>query len=361
VNDSGQIVGYYDSNIGRQGFLLSGGSFTTINYASITYAYDINDNGQIVGHSGGSEHGFLYDGGTFTTLDDPLGTGGTLAYGINNNGQIVGIYRDSTGNHGFLATPDSPPVAKDDIAGATKNGAGVTKVTADATHGVLANDTDPDNDTLHISAVNGDTANVGHALLGAYGTLTLNSNGSYSYTATKGGGASGLPQDTFTYTVDDGHGGTSTATLTVSVVGNGQTYVKGTDGNDALSAGAKATVLDGGNGNDTLVGGNGSDALVGGNGADVLTGNRGNDTLIGGKDSDTFVFGPNFGKDVVTDFTPGDHIQIDHTLFANFAAVQAHAANDGHGNTVITYDANDTITLTGVTPSQLHGSDFFFV
>jgi len=47
-------------------------------------------------------------------------------------------------------------------------------------------------------------------------------------------------------------GGTSTATLTVSVVGNGQVYVRGTDGIDTLSAGAKGTVLDGGNGNDTL-------------------------------------------------------------------------------------------------------------
>ncbi|QHP71265.1 hypothetical protein EI171_30640 [Bradyrhizobium sp. LCT2] len=39
-----------------------------------------------------------------------------------------------------------------------------------------------------------------------------------------------------------------------------------------------------------------------------------------------------------------------NTLFANFAAVQTHAANDGagHGNTVITDDANDTITLRGV-------------
>ena len=56
-----------------------------------------------------------------------------------------------------------------------------------------------------------------------------------------------------------------------------------------------------------------------------------------------------------------DHIQIDPTLFADFAAVKAHAANDGHGNTVITYDTNDTITLTGVAPSQLHVNDFFFV
>ncbi|MGL3107984.1 hypothetical protein [Bradyrhizobium sp. BR 1432] len=94
----------------------------------------------------------------------------------------------------------------------------------------------------------------------------------------------------------------------------------------------------------------------------ALLGEWGNDTLTGGKDSDTFVFNPNFGKDVITDFKPNaDHIQIDDALFANFAAVQAHATNDGHGNTVITYDANDTITLPGIAPSQLHANDFFFV
>ncbi|WP_206732836.1 hypothetical protein [Bradyrhizobium zhanjiangense] len=53
---------------------------------------------------------------------------------------------------------------------------------------------------------------------------------------------------------------------------------------------------------------------------------------------------------MTTDFKANvDHIQIDDTLFANFAAVQAHAASDGHGNTVISYGANDTSTLP--TPS----------
>ncbi|SDJ84947.1 hypothetical protein SAMN05216338_106917 [Bradyrhizobium sp. Rc2d] len=57
---------------------------------------------------------------------------------------------------------NSIPVAKVDIAGVTKG----KVVTADAAHGVLANDTDPDNDSLHVTAVNGVAANVGHALAG---------------------------------------------------------------------------------------------------------------------------------------------------------------------------------------------------
>ncbi|MEK9282795.1 Ig-like domain-containing protein [Bradyrhizobium sp. ISRA442] len=362
INDSGQITGYYYDATGiGHGFLYSNGSYTKIDDpfatdSSGTFPYAINASGQITGiyyDSSGSQHGFVYSGGNYTTVDDPFATSFTYVADINDAGQVTGYYRDNEGVlHGFLATPvtNSAPVAGDDIAGATKG----KVITADATHGVLANDTDPDNDTLHVSAVNGVAGNVGHALAGVFGTLTLKADGSYSYAAAKGGStAPVLPQDTFTYTVDDGHGGTSTATLSVSIVSAGQTYVRGTDGNDSLRAGTSSTVLDGGNGNDVLVGGNSADALIGG---------RGNDTLTGGKDSDTFVFDPNFGKDVITDFKPGaDHIQFDHTLFANFSSVQAHATNDGHGNTVITYDANDTITLTGVALSNLHSTDFFFV
>jgi hypothetical protein len=43
---------------------------------------------------------------TFTPIDVPGAFApGTLAVGINSRGQIVGAYGDSTGTHGFLATP----------------------------------------------------------------------------------------------------------------------------------------------------------------------------------------------------------------------------------------------------------------
>jgi hypothetical protein len=41
--------------------------------------------------------------------------------------------------------------------------------------------------------------------------------------------------------------------------------------------------------------------------------------------------------------------------------VQAHAADDGQGNTVIAYGAGDTITLQHVTLGSLHATDFLFV
>ena len=58
--------------------------------------------------------------------------------------------------------------------------------------------------------------------------------------------------------------------------------------------------------------------------------------MTGGNGKDVFVIGQNFGKDVITDFS-NDTIQIDHNVFANFAAVQSHSAQVG-ADTVVTYD-----------------------
>src|SRR5262245_61265078 len=101
VNGSGQIVGQYaNNNTGINGFLLSGGTYTTIAdplaTQHLTEAFGINDAGQIVGGyvtGPNGDHGFLYNA-----------INGTVALGINDNGQIVGVYITGGGLrvHGFL-------------------------------------------------------------------------------------------------------------------------------------------------------------------------------------------------------------------------------------------------------------------
>ncbi len=110
INDAGQIVGYYDVDgaYNSHGFLLSGGSYTTLDVpgSNITYAEGINDAGQIVGYyedSGYRYHGFLLSGGSYTTLDVPGSYGYSFAFGINNAGQISG----RTGGSGFLLDGDN--------------------------------------------------------------------------------------------------------------------------------------------------------------------------------------------------------------------------------------------------------------
>jgi Ca2+-binding RTX toxin-like protein len=194
---------------------------------------------------------------------------------------------------------------------------------------------------------------------------------------------------------------------------------------DVLTGDANANVLSGLAGNDTLNGGNGDDILIGGAGSDILTGGAGidtasyatattgvianmttpaqnagdaagdtyntienllgsafadtlrgdanantieggagNDTLTGNAGNDVFVFHAGFGLDTISDFAAGasvgDVIQVDSSLFANFAAIQSHAAQVG-ANTVITYDAGNTITLASVTLANLNANDFLFV
>ncbi|MFB9984722.1 beta strand repeat-containing protein [Mesorhizobium kowhaii] len=88
-------------------------------------------------------------------------------------------------------------------------------------------------------------------------------------------------------------------------------------------------------------------------GDDVLTGSHGNDL---------FVFSQPIGNDTVHSFdTAADHIDlIGYSGFASFADVQAHMADDGNGNAMITLADGQSITLDGVHSSALTGSNFVF-
>ena len=68
-----------------------------------TRANGINDSAQIVGYFGNKAQGFLLSSGSYTTLNFPgITVDETQAWGINNSGQIVGVFHDATGVHGFV-------------------------------------------------------------------------------------------------------------------------------------------------------------------------------------------------------------------------------------------------------------------
>ena len=98
--------------------------------------------------------------------------------------------------------------------------------------------------------------------------------------------------------------------------------------------------------------------------ANTILGGAGNDTLTGNAGNDVFVFHAGFGLDTISDFAAGasvgDVIQVNSSLFANFAAIQSHATQVG-ANTVIIYDAGNTITLASVTLANINANDFLFV
>ena len=224
-----------------------------------------------------------------------------------------------------------------------------------AAGGLIGNDTDPDihdQDGLFVSAINGSAANVGVALAGDYGSLTVFADGSYVYAAYRGSlPAKIVAQDTFTYTLNDGNGGTDDSTISIVVFNPGVDYQSGID-----------TTLNGGNGPDVLDGSFGGDILIGGNGPDVLIAGDGN-VMTGGSGPDTFLFRPEFGDNTITDFdVKTDALQFDASIFADEAEMFDNAVDSAAG-VVIGDPATDAVTLLGVTLADLqskHGS-FYFV
>ena len=167
-----------------------------------------------------------------------LGVGETLTETITANtwdGTPVTITVIINGtNDGPVAVADTLVTGEDDTLPASGN--------------VIANDTDIDGDTLAVSAVNGETLNVGSIVTLASGAqVTVNADGSYSY-AVNGAfeylGAGETAIDTFDYTVSDGNGGSDAATVTITVNGaNDAAVVGGQDTGLGDAAGAGAEII----------------------------------------------------------------------------------------------------------------------
>lgn len=117
INNSGQIVGYYNDDIGTHGFTNRNGVVTTINgpKSNITYVYGINDLGQIVGSyiddAGIGYHGFVSLEDSFKTIEVP-GSYGTFARDINNKGEIVGYFDNGLGYSSYVISSDELSVIK---------------------------------------------------------------------------------------------------------------------------------------------------------------------------------------------------------------------------------------------------------
>lgn len=111
INNLDEIVGLYNDAAGYHGYRYRNGVYTPIDFpeATFTGASGNNDSGQVVGWydtSDGGRHGFVMSSsGTFSTLD-VVGAKATILAGINNKGRIIGRVQDPQGEfHNLLATP----------------------------------------------------------------------------------------------------------------------------------------------------------------------------------------------------------------------------------------------------------------
>ncbi|MGB7346668.1 MAG: putative Ig domain-containing protein [Pirellulaceae bacterium] len=173
--------------------------------------------------------------------------GGTLPAGLSINattGVITGTYdadssqggpysvvitatddNGATVTQSFTWTVNNPgPTATDNNLG-TSEGSTVTGnvMSDDDGSGV---DFDVDGDTITVSAVNGNAANVATSVAGTNGgTFTINANGSYTFATGTDFDHLGFGQTqstTVNYTISDGEGGTDWATVTIVVSGANQ-------------------------------------------------------------------------------------------------------------------------------------------
>jgi Ca2+-binding RTX toxin-like protein len=110
-------------------------------------------------------------------------------------------------------------------------------------------------------------------------------------------------------------------------------FQKGTTGNDTLSGDARNNYIEGDAGDDTYTLGDGSDIVK----LDL-----------------------NFGHDVIADFNDSEDILLfSKNLFQDFADLVPDMQTIG-GDTIIIFDASNSLTLTGVDSASLTADDFLF-
>jgi beta-glucanase (GH16 family)/Ca2+-binding RTX toxin-like protein len=107
--------------------------------------------------------------------------------------------------------------------------------------------------------------------------------------------------------------------------------------------------------------GNSLDNLVFGDvGRQYLTGGAGADVIAGGAGSDVFVFERGDGRDVITDFQPGqDLLAVGSSLagFGSFAALRAAMTQSG-ADTILNFGGGDSITFRNRQVGDFSATDF---
>ncbi|MDQ6434370.1 cadherin domain-containing protein [Mesorhizobium sp. LHD-90] len=330
---------YVVNNVGDQVVEAADEGFDTVR-SSVTYTLGSDVDQLILTGSGGL-------GGTGNELNNSL-IGNTGANTLDG-GLGLDILTGGSGNDTYIVTD-----VGDTIVEAAGAGTGTDTVRTSLVSYLL--DTNVEN-LIFTGGAN--FAGTGNALA----NIITGGDGNDTLTGGLGDTLRGLAGND-TYVVD-----ISTATVTegsnagIDIVQSSANFTLGANLENLMLTGTASNGTGNGLAN-VIMGNSSSNTLSGQGGNDRLIGADGNDTLTGGTANDVYVFGESFGRDVISGFSltgsSSDQIEFSNSVFTSFAAVQAAMAQVG-ANAVITYDTNNTITLTGVNVANLNAGDFVFV
>ena len=152
---------------------------------------------------------------TFTPADGFAGTIDPVTY----TGAGIGGATDTA----ILSIEVIPTVKPVNNPPTAQNDANTTELNTNLSSTILTNDSDPDGDTITVTAAAGLVIGTATPVLGvnqngiptAAGSVTLNANGTYVYTPAIG--FTGTVND-ISYTISDGNGGNDTAILSIAII-----------------------------------------------------------------------------------------------------------------------------------------------
>ncbi|MCG6341740.1 cadherin-like domain-containing protein [Vibrio fluvialis] len=334
-SDARSMKGSVPSNTTDGVMLLTGAVYLAAGTYSLKVnaddGYFIKVDGQVVAQYDGIQSTTERVHDTFTLSSDGYHNVEIVYWDQGGNAVLdvaIGQYEDGALVGGFSPLLDAP-VLGDELC-MVQDGS----LTIDPSV-LLANDSDPDGDTLEITSVDSPST----------GTVTLNDDGSISFKP-----APGFDGDaTFTYTVKDSDGLTDTATVTVHVapISDGLSVTASLSNSDHYVSDYIESII-ANNPDAGTTGTSGNDILIGDDSTQQIFGHEGSDILIGGNVTNLVMYGDEHGS--------GDDVLISTSI----EATTTYYGGEGNDTAYVNASLSDLVFIAQGDNPLAPQADFTF-
>ncbi|MBY8027525.1 VCBS domain-containing protein [Vibrio fluvialis] len=334
-SDASSMKGAVPSNTTDGVMLLTGAVYLAAGTYSLQVnaddGYLIKVDGQVVAQYDGIQSTTERVHDTFTLSSDGYHNVEIVYWDQGGNAVLdvaIGQYEDGALVGGFSPLLDAP-VLGDELC-MVQDGS----LTIDPSV-LLANDSDPDGDTLEITSVDSPST----------GTVTLNDDGSISFKP-----APGFDGDaTFTYTVKDSDGLTDTATVTVHVapISDGLSVTASLSNSDHYVSDYIESII-ANNPDAGTTGTSGNDILIGDDSTQQIFGHEGSDILIGGNVTNLVMYGDEHGS--------GDDVLISTSI----EATTTYYGGEGNDTAYLNASLSDLVFIAQGDNPLAPQADFTF-